>query len=355
VGRAVVHDPEHPAGAGIGFAGHHLLDQLAERVDSRCCGAAADHPGVVYVVAGQVGQGATTAVLELLTAHPTRRGWQVRVARVQGLELGFLLGADHVLVRAERLAVPAPVVEVEHSGGLDGEVRVTGEDPGPVAPRLDRIPRGSQRRTVEPDTVSTRPRVTASAANSATLQWANGTRSRPATRTPSPSPAPLRHQRRCRAGRCVPHAHDHVVGLGRPPAPPPRRRQPRSATISGMPSIFRLDQELAAAAAQRTSTRTLARTDQAHHRPPRRIRLHHRTSARRRTAAPMPTALRRIGHQLRLRDLPRQPRRLRTQHAPNRRVRRHPRRRPRLRLRPLPQRPHRLDPTSDEPTAETTS
>ena len=66
--------------------------------------------------------------------------------------------------------------------------------------------------------------------------------------------------------------------------------------------------------------------------------------------------LRYVGSAQRLavRDLPRQPRRLRRIGLLHRPARRHLPRRPRHRLRPLPQRPHRLDPTPDELTGETT-
>jgi hypothetical protein len=61
------------------------------------------------------------------------------MAAGQRLELGFLVRADHEVVLAERLAVPAAGVEVQHPGGLGGEVRVPGEDPRPVTPRLDGV------------------------------------------------------------------------------------------------------------------------------------------------------------------------------------------------------------------------
>ena len=54
------------------------------------------------------------------------------------LELGLLVGGDHVVGGAERDAVEHPGVEVEHPGGLSGEVGIAGEDPRPEAPRLDR-------------------------------------------------------------------------------------------------------------------------------------------------------------------------------------------------------------------------
>jgi hypothetical protein len=51
------------------------------------------------------------------------------MAARQGLELGLLVGGDHVVVLAEGLAVKGSVVAVEHTGCLGGEVRVPREDP----------------------------------------------------------------------------------------------------------------------------------------------------------------------------------------------------------------------------------
>jgi len=56
-----------------------------------------------------------------------------------GLHAGLLVGAEHVVFLAERLAVPDPGVEIEHPGCFNGKVRVTGEDPGPMLPRLERV------------------------------------------------------------------------------------------------------------------------------------------------------------------------------------------------------------------------
>jgi hypothetical protein len=106
---------------------------------TRWWGAPAHHPAAVDVVGGEVGQRAASAVLELLPPDPARCQWQVRGATSQRLELRLLIGANHVLVVAQRLAVPQPVVQVQHPTGLDREVRVTREDPRPVLPRLDHV------------------------------------------------------------------------------------------------------------------------------------------------------------------------------------------------------------------------
>lgn len=56
------------------------------------------------------------------------------MAAAAGLDGGLLIGADHVLVFAERPAVPGAGVQVQHPGGPDREFRVADGDPGPVLP-----------------------------------------------------------------------------------------------------------------------------------------------------------------------------------------------------------------------------
>ena len=147
---------EHPVGAGVGFGGHHLLDQPGERLDAGGRLAPAGDPPAVDVPRGQVGQCPTPVVL-VLDPHgtgPSRR--QGGVAAAAGLDRGFLIRADHELVGAQRFAVPEPGVQVERTGGLDREVGVPREDPRAVLPGFERIlgqpaaDRGHRRRDLAP-------------------------------------------------------------------------------------------------------------------------------------------------------------------------------------------------------------
>ncbi len=124
VGGAVVDHPEHPAGRGVGLAGHHLLDEPVERLDARGVFAAAEHLGAVHVPGGQVGQRAAAGVFVLDTHRPARRRWGGGVLADAGLDGGLLVGGDHELVAPQRRVVEAAGVEVEDTGRLGTEVGV---------------------------------------------------------------------------------------------------------------------------------------------------------------------------------------------------------------------------------------
>jgi hypothetical protein len=61
------------------------------------------------------------------------------MAAAAGLDGGFLVRAEHVVVLAERLAVEDAGVQVEHHGGSLREVRCARRDPGPVLPGFERV------------------------------------------------------------------------------------------------------------------------------------------------------------------------------------------------------------------------
>src|SRR5664279_6250086 len=105
----------------------------------------------------------------------------------------------------------------------------------------------------------------------------------------------------------------------------------------------RINENVVAADPVRPGPGRVAGTGRRRRQVPRRVRLRHRPSRRRRHPAVDAAAVRRISGPLGLRDLPGQQRRLRRLRPAHRRLRRHPRRRPGHRLRPLPWGSHRLD------------
>ena len=139
MGGAVVDDPEHAPGGGVGCAGHDLVDEPVEGVDAGGGLAAAEYLGAVHIPGGQVGQGAAAGVFVFDTRRAVWRRWRAGVLADAGLDGGLLIGADDVLVSCQRGVAETAGVQVEHTRGLGSEVGVAGEDPGPVLPGFDRI------------------------------------------------------------------------------------------------------------------------------------------------------------------------------------------------------------------------
>jgi hypothetical protein len=65
--------------------------------------------------------------------------WQARLQSTARLNAGLLVGAEHVLVGPQRLALPAAGVQVQHRAGQLEEVRVARKDPALMAPRAQRV------------------------------------------------------------------------------------------------------------------------------------------------------------------------------------------------------------------------
>jgi hypothetical protein len=85
---------------------------------------------------------------------PARARLHARVTMVQGLRLGILIGADHMVVRPQRLAVASAFVQ--DPGALMGEALISEVDPRPLPPQLIGTVRRI-RRIVEVRTAATGP------------------------------------------------------------------------------------------------------------------------------------------------------------------------------------------------------
>jgi len=133
MGAAVVDDPEHPAGRGVGLDAHDLLDEPPERLDAGASLVAAEHLRAMDIRWSEMLQRASA--LEFHALYATAGSRQGLVAAGAGLVIG---GYDEIML-AECLALVDPSVEVENASGLDLELWVTGKDPWPLLPRSDRV------------------------------------------------------------------------------------------------------------------------------------------------------------------------------------------------------------------------
>src|SRR5688572_9169336 len=139
MGRAIVDDPEHPAGRAVGLMAHDLIDQTVEGRDSGLGFAAAEQLGTMDIPGGEIGPGAGPLIFVLdpdRLARPRRQRGMLAPAR---LDAGLLVGAQHIVAPSQGNPLPAPLIEIEDAAGFGSEVWIAREDPAAMAPGPQRI------------------------------------------------------------------------------------------------------------------------------------------------------------------------------------------------------------------------
>ena len=118
---AVVDDPEHARGLPVGDRGRDLLDQATEGRDPGLGLTASDNVGPVHVEDCDVTAPSVFVFYPHCATGAGRHGGMGTVTRV---DARLLVGRNDKLVVAERLARPAPLMQVERGCGLLSELAV---------------------------------------------------------------------------------------------------------------------------------------------------------------------------------------------------------------------------------------
>jgi hypothetical protein len=139
MGRAVVDNPEHAARRTIRLLLHNLIHQASERDLAGTRFTPAEDLGAMDIPRGQILQRSTTRVFVLDASRLERTGRHCLVAAAADLDARLLIGAEHVLVRPEWLALPGARVEIEHGPSQFQKVWIARKDPAPVPPGAQRI------------------------------------------------------------------------------------------------------------------------------------------------------------------------------------------------------------------------
>jgi hypothetical protein len=137
--RAVIHNPEHAARGTLWLLGHHLIHQASESGLACARFTATEDLGTMHIPRGQVLQRSTARVFVLDTGRSKWAGRQRRMTAATHLNTRFLISAEHVLVRPERLALPRAGVQIEHWSSELQKARIARKDPAPIAPGPKRI------------------------------------------------------------------------------------------------------------------------------------------------------------------------------------------------------------------------
>jgi hypothetical protein len=124
VGGAVVYNPENSLGASIRLLSHHLADQTLKRKYSAARLATAKDFGASDIPGGQISYGTPAVVFEFYAHTLSRFRCLGRMDTNPSLDTGFLIRRDHVVISAQRLVLPAALVEVQDPSRLLLELRI---------------------------------------------------------------------------------------------------------------------------------------------------------------------------------------------------------------------------------------
>jgi len=116
--RPVVHDQEHPFRLRVATLGQDLGERLLERLDPRAGTGLPEDQSGEHVQEAEIAEGAVPLLFELHAAVTTGSGRKRVVDPGLGLETGHLVRTEHAVLRAERLPVPAALVQLQNGSGL---------------------------------------------------------------------------------------------------------------------------------------------------------------------------------------------------------------------------------------------
>lgn len=136
---AVVHDPKDTASGLVGLLAHDFADKPIHGSDSALDFAASENPGPMDIPSCQVGPGAFAKVLVLDAHWPVGSGRQSWMFPASGLNAGFFVRGNDIVVGAERGAFPNALVQIEDRTGFGRKVGIAGEDPASMLPRTEGI------------------------------------------------------------------------------------------------------------------------------------------------------------------------------------------------------------------------
>jgi hypothetical protein len=137
--RTIVHNPEDAVRRTIGLLTHNLGDQAIERGDTGFLLTAAEDLGSAHVPSRQISPSAFPLVLMFDIAGAAGGRRQARVPSAAGLDAGFLIGAQNVVVGGQRKALPGAGIEVENRSGLVDKGRIARKNPVAETPGAQRV------------------------------------------------------------------------------------------------------------------------------------------------------------------------------------------------------------------------
>ena len=115
VRRTIVDDPEHPFCTAIRLLAHNLFHEPVERFDTGGGLATPKDLGTPYIQCCKAGQCSLTLIFVPIDRDGfSRTGRYDSVLTTSGLDAGFLVGRDHVLIGSQQPTLPDTLIQVQN-------------------------------------------------------------------------------------------------------------------------------------------------------------------------------------------------------------------------------------------------
>ncbi len=139
MGGTVIRNPEDTSRRPIRLLLHNQVHQPMEGLYSRCFVTDSEELGSVHIPSDKISPCAHSVIFKLHESWLMRHGTDADDLSVTGLDAGFFVGADHVIIWSQRDSIEQSEIQVQDGGRSFSEQRVPRKKPTPMHPRLDGV------------------------------------------------------------------------------------------------------------------------------------------------------------------------------------------------------------------------
>lgn len=135
----VIRNPEDTSRRAIRLLLHNQVHQAMEGLYSRSFVTNSEELCSVYIPSGKISPCPHSVIFKLHESWQTRHGTDTDDLSVAGLDAGFFVGADHVVIRPQGDSIEQSEIQVQDASRSFCEQWVPRKKPTPMRPRLDGV------------------------------------------------------------------------------------------------------------------------------------------------------------------------------------------------------------------------
>ena len=136
VRRSIVGYPKYTICWTVWLLLHDQINQLVVNFDTGAFCTQTEDFCSLNIPGCYVCQSPGSLVFKLNALTLARTGSRMKTIAISGLNAGFFIWADYIIIWPQPFSVPESLIEIQNTGGLLGKVRITWKDPTTILPRL---------------------------------------------------------------------------------------------------------------------------------------------------------------------------------------------------------------------------